>query len=49
MECLEGYTVEQVKEMSYEELRVLWDKFIKEEDILHMQRRFIEVINGDKK
>lgn len=51
MKCLEGYTIEQIKEMSPEELKVLWDKIVYEKqamDIQHTVIDMIEVMNAKK-
>ena len=44
MKCLEGYTVEQVKEMSYEELKVLWEKIVIEKQTMDMRHTIVDML-----
>ena len=42
MKCLEEYTIEQIKEMSHEELKVLWEEFVKEKQKNEMRIVFVK-------
>ena len=44
MKCFEGYTVEQIKEMSPDEIKVLWDKFADESKVEAARAKLIEVM-----
>ena len=44
MKCFEGYTVEQIKEMSPDEIKVLWDKFADESKVGAARAKLIEVM-----
>jgi hypothetical protein len=51
MKCLEGYTIEQVKEMTCEELKELWNNIAEEKwemDIRHTIVDMIEVMNAKR-
>lgn len=51
MKCLEEYTIEQVKEMSPEELNVLWDNIIREKKAMDIKATvvdMIEIMNAKK-
>ena len=45
MKSLEGYTIEQVKEMSYEELTVLWDKIVEEKREMDMRATIVNMLD----
>jgi len=45
MKALEGYTIEQVKEMSYEELNVLAEKIGKEMRAEDIRKKIINMID----
>lgn len=44
MKCLEDYTIEQVKEMSYEELKVLWEKIAEEKHAMDMRATIVSML-----
>jgi len=44
MKCLEDCTIEQVKEMSFEELKVLCENMDKEEWITNTKRTIIDML-----
>ena len=44
MKCLEDYTIEQVRELSYEELKLVAEKAAKEEHENFLRTKLIEVI-----
>ena len=44
MKCLEGYTVEQVKAMDYDELKDLWDDMLKEKHTIEMRSSIVEIL-----
>jgi len=44
MKCLEPYTIEQVKEMSHAELRLLWDRFADESKAEAVRTELIKVL-----
>jgi len=46
MKSLEGYTIEQVKEMSYEELMVLAEKVNKEMQVEDIRKKIINMIDA---
>lgn len=51
MKCLEGYTIEQVKEMSPEEIGLLWSNIVEEKqtmDIRHTIIDMLEIMNAKK-
>lgn len=45
MKCLEGYTIEQVKEMSPEEINVLWDKIVEEKRTMDMRATIVNMLD----
>ena len=47
MKCLEECTVEQVKKMSLEELKVLWAKIQEETAEKMVREKIIEMIQSD--
>ena len=47
MKCLEECTAEQVKEMSLEELKVLWAKIQEETAEKMVREKIIEMIQSD--
>lgn len=52
MKCLENYTIECVKKMSYEELMILWNKVVREKqetDIRHTIVSMLEIMEAEKK
>lgn len=52
MKCLEDYTIEQVKEMSYEELTVIWNKIVQEkheEDIRATVVNMLEIMEAENR
>lgn len=44
MKCLEDYTIEQVKEMSHEELITLWNKITEEKQTMDMRATIVEML-----
>ena len=44
MKCLEEYTIKHVKEMSPEEVKLLWDKFADETKVEAVRKKLIEVL-----
>ena len=44
MKCFEGYSIEQIKEMSPEEVKVLWDRFADESKVEVARAKLIEVL-----
>lgn len=46
MKCLEGYTIEQVKEMSFEELKWLWDRIVAEKQAIEIQHTIISMLDA---
>ena len=44
MKCLEEYTIEYVKEMSPEEVKLLWDRFADENKVEAVRKKLIEVL-----
>jgi len=44
MKCLEGYTIEQVKEMSPSELKVLWDMIVEEKQAMDMCATIVNML-----
>lgn len=45
MKCLEGYTVGQVKELSREELKVLWNEMQEEAVETEIRKRIIDTLD----
>jgi hypothetical protein len=45
MKCLENYTIKHVKEMSYEELKLLAEKVAKEEHENLIRAKLIEMLD----
>jgi len=48
MKCFEGYTIEQIKEMSSDEVKVLWDKFADESKVESARSKLIEIFEIDE-
>lgn len=44
MKCLEDYTIEQVKEMSHDELIVLWNKIIEEKQAMDIRATVVNML-----
>ena len=44
MKCFEDYTVEHIKKMSPEEVKVLWDRFADESKVEAARAKLIEVL-----
>lgn len=44
MKCLEPYTIEQVKEMSHEELIVLWNKINEEKQAMDIRTTVVNML-----
>ncbi len=44
MKCLEGYTIEQVKEMSPPELGVLWGRIIEEKQPMDIRATIVDIL-----
>jgi hypothetical protein len=44
MKCLEDYTIEHIKEMSYEELVVLWGKIVQEKQEMDMRATIVDML-----
>ena len=44
MKCLEEYTIEHVKKMSLEEVKLLWDRFVDESKVEVVRKKLIEVL-----
>ena len=44
MKCLEQYTIEQVKEMSLSELRVLWDIVVEEKQAMDIRATIVSML-----
>lgn len=45
MKCLEDYTIEQVEEMSREELSVVWNEMVEEKREVDRRHTIISLIN----
>ena len=45
MKCLEDYTIGQVKEMSYEELLVLWNNIVQEKQEMDMRATIVNILD----
>lgn len=45
MKCLEDYTIEQVKEMSFEELKVLYENMAKEKWMTETKQTVIDILD----
>lgn len=45
MKCLENYTIEQVKEMSFEELKLLWEKMVVEKQTADMRHTILDLLD----
>ena len=44
MKSLEGYTIEQVKEMSLSELKVLWDTIVEEKQAMDIRATVVDML-----
>jgi len=44
MKCLENYTIEQVKEMSFPELKVLWDLVVEEKQTMDLRATIVNML-----
>ena len=44
MKCLESYTIEHVKEMSYEELKVLWKNIAEEKQAMDIRATIVNML-----
>jgi len=44
MKALEGYTIEQVKEMSPPELKVLWDIIVEEKQAMDIRATIVDML-----
>ncbi|MBW1728959.1 MAG: hypothetical protein JRJ62_15630 [Deltaproteobacteria bacterium] len=44
MTCLENYTIEQVKEMSPSELKVLWNVIVEEKQAMDIRATVIDML-----
>ena len=45
MKCLEDYTIGQVKEMSYEELLVLWNNIVQEKQEMDIRATIVNMLD----
>jgi hypothetical protein len=44
MKCLEDYTIEHVKEMTYEELTVLWNRVVQEKQEMDIRATIVQML-----
>lgn len=44
MKCLENYTIEQIKEMTLPELKVLWDNITEEKQAMDIRATVVDML-----